>query len=172
MGKTRYSVRILQFCLAILTISTVGLAIFHACGVRFNTTVSMPRGIYQLDKGVPQKGDTVAFCLSDRQARFAHAQGYIQQGSCANGVQPLVKIIGGIEGDVIILNSNTVQIGNTILPTYGKDQLGRSLIQELQAGVIPQGQAFVYTPHERSYDSRYFGLVPRASLQKVRRIYP
>lgn len=167
------TISLVPTCLLCLASSAVLMLVaLHTLGYRFNSTVSMPSGIYQLDAGQPRKGDSVALCLSDRQAAFAHQRGYLKEGSCANNVQPLLKILGGIEGDVVTIKNNTVQIGNLVLPTHGKDQLGRSLVQELQAGVIPQGQAFVYTPHERSYDSRYFGLVPWASLQKVRRIYP
>lgn len=146
--------------------------ILYAHGLRFNMTASMPRGVYQLMQEQPQKGDIVSLCLPAMQAEFAYARGYLQQGTCANGVQGLLKILGGVAGDRVIITHNTIQVGSVILPTYGKDQLGRLLVQELQAGVIPEGKAFVYTPYPRSYDSRYFGLVSRASLQKVRRLYP
>lgn len=164
------SARICLLCLASSMI--MGMMFLYAYGYRFNTTISMPTGIYQLDTATPRKGDMVALCLSDRQAAFAYARGYLRQGSCANGVQPLLKLLGGIEGDTITLDNNIVQIGNLVLPVHGKDQLGSPLFQELKSGVIPKGQAFVYTPHERSFDSRYVGLVPFTSLQRVRKIYP
>lgn len=172
MGKRTYLAQIWRFFLILLMSSIIGGCLLYAYGLRFNFTASMPRGVYLLVQGQPQKEDMVTFCLPADQAEFAYSQGYLQQGTCVGGVQGLLKILGGVAGDTVIITNNTIQIGNVTLPTYGTDQLGRLLIQELEAGVIPEGKAFVYAPYDRSYDSRYFGLVPRASLQKVQRLYP
>lgn len=172
MNTKIYLAHIWRFFLILLMSSVIGGCLLYAYGLRFNFTASMPRGVYLVEAVQPQKGDMVAFCLPAVQAEFAYTQGYLQQGTCTSGVQGLLKILGGVAGDIVITKNNTIQVGDVILPIYGTDQLGRLLIQELQAGVIPEGKAFVYAPYSRSYDSRYFGLVPRASLQKVRRLYP
>jgi type IV secretory pathway protease TraF len=41
----------------------------------------------------------------------------------------------------------------------------------LAEGDIPQGYALALADHEGSFDSRYFGLVPLESLQKVKPVF-
>ena len=41
----------------------------------------------------------------------------------------------------------------------------------LRSGVIPTGMALVLADHEGSFDSRYFGLVPLESLQRVEPVF-
>lgn len=41
----------------------------------------------------------------------------------------------------------------------------------LLPGVVPPGMALVLADHEGSFDSRYFGLVPLESLQRVEPVF-
>jgi len=49
------------------------------------------------------------------------------------------------------------------LDVYEKDTKGR-LLPVIQSQIIPEGKYFVYTEHERSFDSRYWGLVDESQV--------
>lgn len=48
---------------------------------------------------------------------------------------------------------------------YGAD--GKRLAHLRWSGTIPSGMAYVGSPHPRGFDSRYFGLVPIATLTRM-----
>jgi len=74
-----------------------------------------------------------------------------------------------IQGIVTVYNRDGQRIRS--LTVYGRDTFGRPLamIQATQ-GVIPEGKYFVVGDTERSYDSRYWGLVDASWV--VGRAYP
>lgn len=47
---------------------------------------------------------------------------------------------------------------------------GLKLTHMRWSGIIPAGMAYVGSPHPRGFDSRYFGLLPIASLVRMERI--
>jgi type IV secretory pathway protease TraF len=47
---------------------------------------------------------------------------------------------------------------------------GRRLDHLRWSGIIPPDQVYVGSPHPRGYDSRYFGLVPIATLTRMERL--
>jgi len=101
-----------------------------------------------------------------------------------------VKVVGGLPGDrievvpvrkptyrtvyvndmpMVLPVRATVRVirGYGLLPleldVYEKDTKGR-LMPVIQSQVIPEGKYFVYTDHERSFDSRYWGLVDESQV--------
>ena len=142
----------------------LGAVLFWAwsAGYRFNPTPSLPKGIYRISPGAPGKGDLVSFCLEGDFAVLAKERGYLQPGICPSGLRPLLKRVAGLPGD-------TVGIGNLV--PRAVDSMGRSMpdsaLASMPGGRIPQGMALVLSEHSGSFDSRYFGLVPLDSLQRV-----
>ncbi|CAK7032551.1 MAG: hypothetical protein DESF_01368 [Desulfovibrio sp.] len=142
------------FCMAVLLLWQAGL--------RINPTPSLPEGIYRVVPGEPAKGDLVSFCLRGEFADLAGERGYLQAGSCDNGLRPLLKRLAGMPGDFIDVYSLTV---------HAVDSQGRPMPSALRSGVIPSGMALVLADHAGSFDSRYFGLVPLESLQRVEPVF-
>lgn len=133
------------------------LALAFGARIRINPTPSLPKGIYRVSSGTPQKGDLVSFCLDGEYAALARERGYLEAGSCPSGLRPLLKRLAGLPGDVVPSD----------LPLQTQDSQGRPMPSVLQSGLIPPGMAMVLADHPGSFDSRYFGLVPLEGLQRV-----
>ena len=131
-------------------------------GLRVNVTPSLPLGLYRLCSDVPGKGDYVSFCLEGEYAQLALDRGYIGPGLCPSGLRPLLKHVAGLPGDMVTAAG---------LHVLEADSLNRPLPSALRDGRIPPGMALVLAPHGGSYDGRYFGLIPVASLQKVEPVF-
>ena len=149
----------------LLALFMTGLLV-HASGLRINPTPSLPKGVYRI---TPEhspvdlaKGDLVSFCLQGEFVELAKERGYLQAGSCPNGLRPLLKRLAGLPGDHIEAGS---------LDIRSEDNQGRPMSSVLASGVIPTGMALVLADHEGSFDSRYFGLVPLESLQRVEPVF-
>ena len=138
------------------------LALVFGAGLRFNPTPSLPKGIYRIAPGVPEKGDLVSFCLEGEFAELALERGYLEPGSCPSGLRPLLKRLAGLPGDFVDPAS---------FPIRSVDSHGRSMSPALVPGVIPSGMALVLADHPGSFDSRYFGFVPLESLQRVEPVF-
>lgn len=159
--SSRYPRSLLCCCMAV---AFFFLALWSA-GLRLQVTPSMPCGLYQLREGERlQVGDMVSFCLPPGAfADLALSRGYLQESNlCPSGLRPLVKRVAGLPGDVV----DTASL--CILPA---DSLNRPLSSALSSGVIPEGFALLLSPHQGSFDSRYFGLVPLSALKKVTPIF-
>ena len=147
---------------------TVSLLIYLAfalalnSGQRINLTPSLPLGIYQIVPGKPAKGDLVSFCLQGKFAELARERGYLQAGSCPNGLRPLLKRLTGLPGNRILPEA---------LTPHNQDSQGRPMPSVLRPGIIPHGMALVLADHPGSFDSRYFGFVPLDSLQRVEPVF-
>ena len=105
----------------------LALSLLWCAGLRVNLTPSLPQGVYALCPGTPGKGDFVSFCLEGEFAALAQERGYLQAGSCASGLRPLLKRVAGLPGDVIP--------GDLVIRHV--DSLGRVLPSALPEGVIP-----------------------------------
>lgn len=161
--------------LFVLLLLCGGVLLFQE-GFRFNATASMPRGIYRLIPGAPERGDPVSFCLQNTSfAPLALDRGYLRPGTCPGGLQPLFKVVAGVPGDDVALAPDGIRINGRLQPdsrACGKDSHGRPLPPvALHPGRIPSGMALVLSDdHPGGFDSRYFGLVPLDSLQQVKPI--
>lgn len=160
--KHIFSSRFFRWALLYVALLAVLVWLSWGAGLRFNATASLPRGLYILCPGAPGKGDLVAFCLSGEYAELAKERGYLQAGSCPSGLRPLLKKVAGLPGDYVDTSALCIR---TV------DRTDRPLASALQDGRIPSGMALVLTPHPGSFDGRYFGLVPLASLQRVRPLF-
>jgi len=138
------------------------LALVFGAGLRFNPTPSLPKGVYRLAPGAPEKGDLVSFCLEGEFAELALERGYLEPGSCPSGLRPLLKRLAGLPGD---------PVDPSAFPIRSVDSQGRSMFPALVPGIVPSGMALVLADHPGSFDSRYFGFVPLESLQRVEPVF-
>ena len=138
------------------------LLVAGPAGYRLNLTPSMPLGLWRLV--VPSaypRGAAVAVC-PPVDAPF------LPRGSCPLGMAPFVKQLVGMPGDVVTVTPAGVSVnGGPFLPhsaPLAQTSNGQLLPQRLGTWRLT-GYWLYGTDSPRSFDSRYFGEVPAASLQ-------
>ena len=158
--------------LAILGVGVAGLVAIFSAGVfaslRVNLTPSEPLGLWRivvLDRPVAV-GDLVFVCPPQGSvSAFGLARGYFRQGTCPGGATPLIKTVAAIVGASVVVKAD-VTIDGTPLPysqLSSKDGQDRVLAPWV-GGIVPSGQLFLHSTFRGSYDSRYFGPVPKIGL--------
>jgi conjugative transfer signal peptidase TraF len=168
--------RTLMLCAAGGTI-LAALAMTYQAGLRFNTTPSMPIGLWKIVPGgvAPKRGDIVTVCLPDNvTARLAMRRSYIARGACPDGAEPLVKPIAAAAGDVVTVSATGISVNATPISNsapLARDEAGRALHSMPEGSYrLAPGELWLLSGHDnRSFDSRYFGAVPVANVLGVAR---
>jgi len=133
----------------------VGLSSYQATANQIfviNYSDSLPHWAFLIDRGrEPHVGDMVFFLPPEN--RFY-------------GKRPFVKTIAAGPGDRITIIQNQLFINGEplcLLLDVAKDG---SPLHPGPTGIIPDGQYFIHSNHERSYDSRYsdIGWVPTEQI--------
>lgn len=142
------------------------------CNVRINVSGSMPIGIYRLYPGqLPTRGEWVSVCLPNPVATVGWQRGYLQQGHCPNGIEPVVKAAIATPADKIIVTPQAVFVAGKRYraPVQQRDHNALALTGYVQQATLLQGGYWLYGVNdpEKSWDSRYFGPVSEASIQGV-----
>jgi conjugative transfer signal peptidase TraF len=160
----------------------IAVALLVALGSVFGLRISLtdsaaPAGIYRIVRGLSIKhGDLVGACLPASIAQEGIARGYLQQGDCPSGAEPVAKIVGALPGDVLEVQPGWVSIDGQVFPdsaVAAHDSIGRPLphVPWGRRKVAP-GEVWLFGFNNvRSWDARYFGPVPlsevRAALKPV-----
>lgn len=158
-----------------LSIAAVGLiwsglatlTVAGAAGLHVNRTVSMPIGVWRSHAvtGQIRRGDVVAVCLVPDEL----IKRYVARGSCANGIEPVLKTVGAVAGDTVALDAAGATVNGLPVPNTAalpKDAAGRALTP-FPAGtyVVQPGQIFLFSSHSaESFDSRYYGPIETSSV--------
>ena len=136
-------------------------------GVRLNTSGSLPVGLYITTQ---QPTDLVEFCPAEPLASLAIRRGYRPRGSCADGAMPLLKPVAARAGDVVDCSAGGIAVNGRILPNTAPlklDSQGRPLPPwpfghyNVAAGTVWVASSY----SAKSFDSRYFGPVPRTAIR-------
>lgn len=135
-------------------------------GVRYVRTPSIPEGLYgskRYDGTALVRGETA--CFRPAPTGWVAERGYIHPNAT------LCKYVLGVPGDEIRPQGERLSIcqagrctdAGKVMPT---DRQGRPSMSAFPAPVvIPEGQYYLgSTHHERSFDSRYLGLVDARSI--------
>lgn len=133
-------------------------------GLRFNTSTSMPRGLYRLVPGTVRRWATVAACLPAEIAKTGMQRHYLAAGSCPGGAEPVVKAIAAVSGDRVEVTAVAVLVNGVALPHSRplERDLGHRELRAYKNGehLLVRGEVWLYSPYEeRSWDSRYYGPV-------------
>ncbi len=80
----------------------------------------------------------------------------------------LTKRVGCVAGDVLRTEKGKQYCGNQFLgQALEKDSKGKKLPTFVWNGPIPEGKVYLVGDHPRSFDSRYFGFVNAAALERL-----
>jgi conjugative transfer signal peptidase TraF len=157
--------------LGILALVNAGILIAQAAGLRVNTTASMPQGIYLIrPQGgqKPERGSLVVICPSANVLAVAIPREYLRSGPCPGNVEPLLKKVAAVPGDMVAVSDSGIVVNGRALPNslrVARDCQGRSLPRIPEGRyTLAQGSLWLYAPVTRSYDSRYFGPQPSANV--------
>ena len=93
------------------------------------------------------------------------ARGYLREGDCPAGAEPVAKVIGALPGDVVEVEPGFVAVNGVKFPnsqTAARDSAGRPLAHVLSgAHRVGAGEVWLFGfNNARSWDARYFGPVP------------
>jgi conjugative transfer signal peptidase TraF len=152
-----------RLCLFIAVIPVLAYAI-DAFDLRFNFTPSMPLGIYRLTplpKGRIQRGMFVVACAPLVAAELGRRRGYLAEGPCRTGTEPLLKVVAGVAGDSVVVSADGVAVNGRLLPhsrALSQDAAGRRLTPWPHGRYqVRRGELWLYAANDRSWDSRYWG---------------
>jgi len=129
-----------------------------------NDSDSMNPGYYlRVPIRTLHRGDIVEVCLPPAQRALAVSRKYLAAGPCW-GQQALVKEIGALPGDLVTVQAHSVCVNGLKLTgsrRWQRDRFTHAMIPAIPAGNyrIQPGFAWVETPRDSSWDSRYFGPV-------------
>ena len=145
--------RVLCALLIVSAVVVVGLSRF----IGWNSSPSAaPVGFYWRSKPALKRGQLVEVCLPHGWAKFAIDRGYIGYSSlCADGSQPLIKIVRGLPGDTLWIDPATVM---------KTDTPGRPMPHAFGMQHLGPGQIWLYGAAPKSFDSRYFNSIPTANV--------
>lgn len=140
------------------------IVLLRTVGLQWNLSASMPLGLYLPTERSLLPGEIVAVCLPAAMAQFARDRGYLHHGSCPTGVQPVLKRIAAVAGDVVTVQPDGVTINDTRIPqsqVATQDRQGRALPHAPWGTRTLQRQELwlMSTQHPNSLDSRTFGVV-------------
>jgi conjugative transfer signal peptidase TraF len=148
------------------------------CGIRVNTSESMPTGIW-LATGAPPsngmltRGVIVTLCPTDAPAfRLAKQRGYIGRGWCPHTYQPLFKPVVAIAGDEVSVSPVGIEVNGVHIANSAplRADNARRPLPTLPYGryTVPQGSVWVVSSYNsRSFDSRYFGSVKISNVRGI-----
>lgn len=149
---------------------TGACTVVSAVGLRFNTSYSLPMGLYIATND--PAATLIEFCPADRFAKQSSERGYRTRGiACSDDAVPLLKPIVAKDGDLVETTPSGIKVNGQLLSKTAplpRDSQFRSL-EPWPFGIyrVPPGAVWVAsTYHRGSYDSRYMGPI---SMSQIRR---
>ena len=146
----------------------LGLIAGWIFGIRFNLTPSLPRGFYITSHS--PSANLVEFCPRGAAASISLSRQYRTAGACPDGGAPLLKPAVAFPGDQVKVSADGIRVNGQLLPNSAgrfRDHLQRPLdpwpygTYRVEPGTVWVISSF----NSYSFDSRYYGAIPEASIR-------
>lgn len=129
-----------------------------------NVTASVPRGLYRLVPDAIERGDLVKACLPDRwEVKQALGRHYLMKGVCPSGTSPVLKHVGALAGDSVVISENGIAVNGTYIvgtKPNETDSNGEPLPAVFFAGKLASGEYVLVSENDpKGFDSRYLGVL-------------
>jgi conjugative transfer signal peptidase TraF len=125
----------------------------------WNTSPSVPVGLYWIAGAAPTTGEFAVIRLPDALRALAAARGYLGLTAL------LIKPVAAGVGDVVCRHGATVTInGKPAADAWVADERGRPLLHWSGCTTLAAGQVFVLSAAPDSFDGRYFGPIDRSQV--------
>jgi len=146
----------------------LGLIAGWVFGIRFNLTPSLPRGFYIISH--PPRANLVEFCPQGAAASISLSRQYRTAGACPDGGAPLLKPAVAFPGDQVEVSADGIRVNGQLLPNSAgrfRDHLQRPLDPwPIGSYRVEPGTMWVISSfNSYSFDSRYYGAIPEASIR-------
>jgi conjugative transfer signal peptidase TraF len=133
---------------------------------------SCSEGFYRLIDAPIRRGELVAGCLPVNAEEEGLTRGYLTNGDCPGGAEPVLKVIFGLPGDEVDVEAGWIAINGKRLTnsaTVTRDSVGRLLTHVMwgKRRVAPHEVWLFGLKNRRSWDSRYFGPIPSQEIRGV-----
>lgn len=165
--RSKFYPRHCAFAIATLSVvalfpPTIGIASLKDHFV-INTTSSMPIGIYAVTNKPITKGSIVGACVPEPFSTLAKNRNYVGEGSCNNGLRPVMKHVAALSGDLVEVGLRGVSVnGHTIQNTRVMlhDATGNPVPNQIGRHKVGENEFWlVSNSNTGCFDSRYFGPV-------------
>jgi conjugative transfer signal peptidase TraF len=124
-----------------------------------NLSPSVPVGLYRLEGRNPHRGGLAVIRLSRPWRDLAASRGYLPPGIW------LIKPVAALAGDRICRLDGKITInGRLAALAQPADKMGRDLPEWTGCKTLIEGEIFLLSTTEGSFDGRYFGVTPRSAL--------
>jgi conjugative transfer signal peptidase TraF len=146
----------------------LGLVAGWVFGIRFNLTPSLPLGFYITSRS--PDANLVEFCPQGAAATISLGRQYRTLGACPDGGAPLLKPAVAFPGDHVEVSADGIRVNGQPLPNSAgrfRDHLQRPLdpwaygTYRVEPGTVWVISSF----NSYSFDSRYYGAIPEASIR-------
>ena len=151
---------LLPFAAVLSGVALIGMsAIARAPLLVWNASASAPIGLYRVTSGAPERGDLVLISPPKSIAKLAAERRYLPAGV------PLIKRIAAMGGDHVCLFDGAIIINGEIAARLlERDHTGRPMPRWNECRTLTDDEIFLILTPTDSFDSRYFGPVPRAQI--------
>jgi conjugative transfer signal peptidase TraF len=141
-------------------VALIGIsAIAYAPLLVWNASASAPIGLYRVTSGALERGDLVLVRPTNHIAKLAAERRYLPMGV------PLIKRIAAMGGDdVCVFNGAVIINGEIGARQLEVDHEGRPMPRWDECRALDADEIFLLLKPADSFDSRYFGPVPRPQI--------
>ena len=141
---------------------------FEVCGIRVNSSASLPIGLYRVTSDRSAK--LIDFCPAEPFGSLSASRAYRGKGNCPDGAEPLMKPIVATTGDTIKVSATGVAVNGKMLPNSAPLQFDTKHrpLRHWPFGEyrVIAGTVWVISSYNpRSFDSRYIGPVSSGSIR-------
>jgi conjugative transfer signal peptidase TraF len=162
-----------KICIYLLASFILFILVLNIFGIIFNTTSSIPVGIYRKTYNPIQKGEYVVFCPPNNATfKMAKQRNYIGSGLCPGNLGKMLKKIYGVAGDTISIEKIGVFVNGRLLPLskpLTEDGENRRLDQFQEKNqILQKNELLLMTDHSSlSFDARYFGPIDKKQVSST-----